>query len=447
MSHGTELLERVDEGSIELLRRCGALARERGETAWLVGGMVRDLVRGVAAPDLDVVVEGDGLGVAQALSREAGGALTRYPWFQTARVDAADGTRVDVATARCETYPRPGDLPRVRAGTIRDDLERRDFTINTLAICLDAGRWGELLDPFDGCHDIAAGLIRVLHRRSFADDPTRILRAVRFSLRFGYALEPGTAEALREAMIGNYFETISGDRLRREILTLLAECPVDGPRALARHGALEAIEAGLSADPEPLRALGREIAGQGEEGPDEAIAEIPDHGSLALAVTAAGLTQQRRWALARRLRLTRAQRDVVVETGSAWARARAEWERRLRAGEASASAAEETFRVLSVGAGVVAAALASAAGDEPLADVLRHVLRRSRWVRPTLGGEDLRDLGCEPGPGLGEILERLRAARIDGEVTSVEEERELAARLLAASRDRERREGREPEEP
>jgi tRNA nucleotidyltransferase (CCA-adding enzyme) len=183
------------------------------DPVYLVGGAVRDLLLGHPRADVDLVVEGD----AAALAARLGGAAAEHERFGTVKVEVG-GHEVDIASARTETYPAPGALPVVApADGIEADLARRDFTINALAIPL-AGE-PRLIDPFGGRDDIEAGLLRVLHERSFEDDPTRAIRAARYGSRFGFAIEPGTYELLRRADLA----TVSADRRRAELERLAAE--------------------------------------------------------------------------------------------------------------------------------------------------------------------------------------------------------------------------------
>jgi tRNA nucleotidyltransferase (CCA-adding enzyme) len=203
---------------------------------YVVGGAVRDLLLGRERADLDLVVVGD----AFALARRLGAEPVEHERFGTASV-VVDGHQLDLASARTESYSRPGALPVVAPATaIEDDLRRRDFTINAMAIPL-AGP-GRLVDPHRGREDLAAGLLRVLHEGSFADDPTRAIRAARYAARFGFEPEPRTAELLRATDLG----TVSGDRRRAELLRLASEeAAPRGLRLLAEWGLIEPQEAGV----------------------------------------------------------------------------------------------------------------------------------------------------------------------------------------------------------
>jgi tRNA nucleotidyltransferase (CCA-adding enzyme) len=181
---------------------------------YLVGGTVRDLLLGATSVDLDVVVEGDAAEVARAL----GGEAVSGDRFRTARAEV-DGTKIDLATARRERYERPGALPSVEPATLAEDLARRDFTINAMAHGLGGEGEPGLIDPHGGLEDLRAGVIRVLHRRSLQDDPTRALRAARYAARLGLALEGETEDLVRAADLS----TVSRDRVQAELERLAAE--------------------------------------------------------------------------------------------------------------------------------------------------------------------------------------------------------------------------------
>ncbi len=190
---------------------------------YLVGGFVRDLILGVDNLDLDIVVEGDGIKFAELLSCKLNAGLTVHKRFGTATLVIDKYFKVDIATARKEYYPQPAHLPEVTSGTLKDDLVRRDFTINAMAISINRGDFGDFIDCFGGRKDLTAKKIRVLHNLSFIDDPTRILRAIRFEQRFGFKIEPKTLKLLKEAKRLKMLERVQPHRLRDELILLLKE--------------------------------------------------------------------------------------------------------------------------------------------------------------------------------------------------------------------------------
>lgn len=207
----------------QLLRTIGKMASQRGFSAYAVGGFVRDLILRYPNYDIDVVVEGDGIQLAQALAQEKEGRIRAHPKFGTASVVFSNGHRLDIATARLEYYDSPASLPRVEHSSIKLDLYRRDFTVNTLAIRLQPEGFGELLDFFGGQRDIKEKTIRVLHNLSFVEDPTRIFRALRFEQRMGFQIARHTQTLMENAVRLGLLGKISGRRLFHELVLCLSE--------------------------------------------------------------------------------------------------------------------------------------------------------------------------------------------------------------------------------
>ena len=203
-----------------VLREIGRLAHHAGQSAYLVGGSVRDWQRGSHhAEDLDITIEGDGIGLAHAAGRALGGTVTAHQQFGTATLVLPGRVkgRVDFASCRRETYARPGAYPRVEPGTLHDDLFRRDFTINAMAMTILPAQFGTLIDPFGGVKDLEQHLLRVMHDQSFLDDPSRILRGIRFRHRFSLEWEPKTREYLRQAIHDGALGLLNAGRLSKEL--------------------------------------------------------------------------------------------------------------------------------------------------------------------------------------------------------------------------------------
>src|SRR4029077_16040913 len=199
------------------------------------GGTVRDILLGEPGFDVDVAVEGDAIGLARAIAKQLAGRVREHEKFGTAVVLYGDDQRVDVVTARTEFYDAPAALPTVEHASIRDDLRRRDFTINAMAASLRGGDFGRLLDPFGGRRDLVAGRIRVLHNLSFIDDPTRILRGIRYENRYGFRMDEHTARLARGCIEMGLVGDLSSERLRDELELLLSEG--EGGDAVLARGA------------------------------------------------------------------------------------------------------------------------------------------------------------------------------------------------------------------
>jgi tRNA nucleotidyltransferase (CCA-adding enzyme) len=207
---------------MDIVKIVGQIADELGVKAYLVGGPVRDKLLGIENFDLDFVVEGNGIRFAESLNKSFKGKLTKYPAFGTATIGSED-KRVDIVTARKETYKKPGAYPKVKPGKIKDDLFRRDFTINAMAIAVNKKGLGKLVDFYNGQKDLKKGLIRVLHDKSFMDDPTRIFRAVRFAVRLGFKIEPHTKKLMKNAVLDGLLGDVNAGRIRKEIELFLKE--------------------------------------------------------------------------------------------------------------------------------------------------------------------------------------------------------------------------------
>jgi tRNA nucleotidyltransferase (CCA-adding enzyme) len=214
------LIERLPPPLLKLTLIAGGLAEKSDIRVYLVGGIVRDLILGRPSIDVDIMAEGDAVRLARQMAEKLGARLTVHRDFGTASLKI-DGFSVDLASCRSEDYLYPGALPRVSPGNIRDDLQRRDFTINAMAICINTPNQGDLTDLFGGRQDLASGLVRVLHDKSFQDDATRMMRAVRYEQRLGFRLESSTSKLLRRSL--DMLDTISGDRLKNELALWLGE--------------------------------------------------------------------------------------------------------------------------------------------------------------------------------------------------------------------------------
>jgi len=379
--------------------------------AFLVGGAVRDLLRGADSVDLDVAIEGDALAAATLLADRLEGEVTRHERFGTATLRAGD-LAVDLASTRNERYARPGALPEVEPASLAEDLARRDFTVNAMAASLAQWALGRLHDPHSGLADLRAGAIRVLHYRSFVEDPTRLLRAVRYEVRLGFAMDAATEQWAREAVVERAPATVSGSRVRDELLDLLGEEEV--AVGVARMRGL-----GLDRALHPALVAGAELVagaalGAAETGADRVLA--------ALAALIAGAADELAgWLDA--LELGRAERDRVARAarrGPALTQALAD---DLRASELHVLLAREPLEALAVALGRGA----------PGGPVLRY-LADVRPVRLEIGGADLLAAGVAQSPAVGRALDETLRRKLDGEVSGRDEELEMALALAREER-------------
>ena len=387
------------------------LADEEGRTLYLVGGAVRDLVLRRSQVDIDLVGEGEMRSLAEAAAAALGGRWLEHRAFGTATVEGQD-FHLDLAMARAERYARPGALPRVRPASIGEDLARRDFTINAMALALCGRQRGQLLDPFDGRGDIARGLVRVLHERSFIDDATRILRAVRYETRFGFSIEEKTLALLKRDLA--YLDTISGARLQHDLLRLLAEDePEKGFLGCQELGVLAAIHNALRFDDELAAAFRRaRRAGQ-----------APPQPELYLALLGTCLSPTDAEAVAVRLALSKRQRQALE--GAAELAQLLPWLSRADTRPSQVVERLDTYPLPAIEAWALAARQ-STAGEK-----LSHYLEQWRYVKPSLDGRAVARLGIARGPLTGSVLRLLKAARLDGQASSRQEEVELVRAVLA----------------
>lgn len=400
------LLGRLPDEGRRLLATVGRLAAEAGTPTAAVGGFVRDLLLGRPRSDVDLVVEGKGSDLARRLGQALGGSVTLHRSFLTATVELGDGRRIDVATARRERYLLPGALPQVEPGSLEEDLARRDFTINAMALRLDGEEKGALLDPHGGARDLGRRVIRVLHPLSFIEDPTRIFRAVRFAERLGFRLAAGTQRLARRAARLGLYQALSGQRLMAEFEAILAEARP--PAILIRLGRLGAFRLLL-----PTYRFGRRRAAR-----LEAVAAVVARVELAPAATRClyllALTESLRAeeaeAVARRLALPAPTRELLE-------RCRREAPALLRALHDAVGPSEAYFRLRAAPEAVVAWTLVLARGRRARGFLTEH-LTRWRRVRPLLTGEDLKALGLSPGPLYRQLLDRVLAAQLDGRIRS-----------------------------
>jgi len=384
------VLERVAD--VPGLRALRELAERRPEPMWLVGGAVRDVLLGREPRDLDVVVEGDALAVAH----ELGEVVAEHERFGTAEV-LVDGAGINLASARTETYPRPGALPEVRLGaTIEEDLRRRDFTVNAIAVSLADGR--EVAFP-GALEDVERRWLRVLHDASFIDDPTRIYRMVRYARRLDLAIEPGTARLARAAVEGGAVYTLTRDRIAAELRLMLAEPDPAGMIAAVR----EWVGSGAPAvDPEVARA---------------ALALLDGEGRVDIVLVGSGCLGDERAAA----------RDIQWFDDSRPARRRAREAARAPEIAEALKTAERPSQIAAAVARrpVEAVALAGALGPR---EPVERWLRELRHVRLEIDGRDVMAAGVPQGPEVRAALERALAARLDGTIPPGREA-ELAAAL------------------
>ena len=443
---------------LELIRCTGEMAAEQGSTIYFVGGLVRDLLLEQPIFDVDLVVEGDAIRLGRALTHKYGGELRTHSRFGTAkwllapeiwqRVTGCDRPPnrnpnescgrlqvggpaclrspdratpenlpafIDLVTARTEFYTRPSALPTVERSSIKQDLHRRDFTINTLAIRLSPGHWGELLDFFGGQADLENGVIRVLHSLSFVDDPTRILRAARFETRLGFHLDVRSESLIADAL--PLFHRVTGGRIRHELELIFNEArPEAALERLQDLGALAAI------DPALASGSARRAFARMRERLDSDFWQLDadDLVRLHWALFLYRLDAPALRNIAQRLMMPRRLSNALYQLPA------------LRQILAQLPESEKPGDVVALLEPLTSPLLAASwlvTENPAIQEQLTRYWTEWRHVKPELTGEDLKRLGLKPGPLYRQIFAALREARLNGEIHTREEEEEFVERV------------------
>lgn len=411
--------ERFPGEIIKLLRDAGEVGDRLGYSVYLVGGSVRDILRGEKNLDIDLVVEGDGINLAQMLAKKYNSVkLITHRRFNTAKLVFKEGMphpdfTVDIATARTEYYERPASLPKVETSSIKKDLYRRDFTINTLAVKLNQKDFGLLIDYFGGQRDIKEGIIRVLHNLSFIEDPTRAFRAVRFAERFGFRISKHTENLLKSTLRLNLFDSLSGTRIYDELVLTFSETnPVAALKRLAEYGLLGVIHKNLKFDKkleDTLKAIHESLTWFDLLFLDEDI-ERPTIYLMGL-LTPLDLKQTQE-ALVRLSTPPKKSKEILE----------------------SKKVAFEIINILMTDDPVVIYKtlkplnletilyIMAIAGKKKIQKAVSYYLLELRKVRPALRGKDLKSMGIPPGPVYSRILDEITKQRLLGRIRTRDEE-------------------------
>ena len=388
---------------------------ERAEGVYLVGGTVRDILLGEESFDVDIAVEGDAIAFAYALAKALGGRATPHHKFGTAIVSYGDHERIDVVTTRTEFYDAPGALPTVERAGLREDLYRRDFTINAMAASLAPDDFGRLVDPFGGRSDLEARVLRVLHNLSFIDDPTRIFRGIRYEARYGFRFDEHSTGLVRGCIEMGLVGDLSSSRLRDELVALLEDPgAADGIRRLGELGADQAIHPHLRGDE-----VAAELFSHGVAIRDELDVDVPTW-RIGLAALAHGMTSDEAYDWLERLKVRRRDADRIVGAVTVAPRI----VERLRDEELDPAQVVALADPFSPDAPL----LALTREDRP---ELREYFSRLRDVNLEIGGADLIAMGLSESPRIGDILGEIRRRKLNGELDGRDAEL-AAARELAS---------------
>jgi tRNA nucleotidyltransferase (CCA-adding enzyme) len=396
---------------LKLVKDISEQAAKRRQRIYLVGGVVRDLLLGHPNFDLDLVVEGNAVKLAQQVAETSQAKLLAHHRFGTAKLRYENFT-LDLATARKETYAKPGALPTVTPGTLKDDLVRRDFSINAMAISLASNDYGELVDPYQGKSDLERRLIRILHPESFSDDATRILRAIRYEQRLCFELEAQTDELLKRDI--HMLNTISGDRIRHELELIFKEKqPEFIINRLAELKVLPRINLFIKGDGWIIEKFDK---ARRLKKPTQLLSL---YFCLLIYSFSETVIEQFLARLNIPAKLSRAMRDTLrLKT-------------RLPLLDKSPMKPSEIYYLLREYELLAIQANAIASDSSIVHRHLQLYLTKLCYVRTSLDGEELKRLGISAGPDMGKVLQILHKAKLDGDVRTRVDEKKLALSLKA----------------
>ncbi len=408
--------ERIPEWLLNMMRRIGEVGSDLGYGVYVVGGFVRDLLLYRKNEDIDIVIEGDGIAFAKTYARMVGARIHAYEKFGTAVVIFPDGFKVDVASARMEHYRFPADLPTVEMSSIKLDLYRRDFTVNTLAIALDPSRFGTLIDFFSAQKDLKEKVIRILHNLSFVEDPTRVYRAIRFEKRFDFTLGKLTENLLKNVVKMDFFKGLSGRRIFTELRLILGEeNPIPALRRLEDYGLLTIIHPVLKPTKRVLGLL------------DEVKKVLAWHDLLFLEETyhrwmvyllalVAPSCREETGEICDKLEIAPRHRGVFTEDRFEADRTLFRLRRRMPVENSEIFKALSGFRI------EILLFMMAGAKQERLKKAVSLYLSQLRFVETSVRGRDLKKMGLPPGPIYREVLQSVLEARLNGRVKTRNDE-------------------------
>ena len=419
-----EYLKKLPQEIKYLIDTVKEVSKETKMPVYLVGGFPRDLILGVKNWDLDITVEGNGIKFAENLAKRLNSGLIRHERFGTATLILGHRLKVDIATTRKEIYPFSASLPVVSPGSLREDLLRRDFTINAMAVSLSEGAGQKLIDIFGGKEDLSAGKIRILHDLSFKDDPTRILRAIRFQQRYNFKIESKTLRLLKEAINSGLLDKVNPHRMRDELILMLKE---EDPSALLEYlcvlGGLSFISDKLKPGKptyDLVKSVNKEIFWF--------MQNFPFHGQfdawlVYFAALLRPLTLAESKMITRRLSLSKQEEKKIA----ACRKINQRFIRRLKNKQIKPAQIFTLLKPLSYEALIL---LRSTSQDTSFKKHIADFLKIYNCVRLCTSGDDLYNLGVLPGPGYQKILNKVLAARRNGKVKNRREELALIKKIV-----------------
>lgn len=408
----------LDRGIIGVVKDIGREAARRKIRAYVVGGFVRDLMLKKKNLDIDIVIEGDAIVLAKALAKKKKAVLRVYQQFGTATLEYKDGLHVDLATARKERYPHAGALPVVRAGTLHDDLFRRDFTINAMAAVIHPKGFGELVDTCEGIKDLRKGKIRILHNKSFIDDPTRILRAVRFEQRFNFSMERQTLILLKSALKKGSLQSVKPPRLFAEFRKILKEPhPAKSIRRLHALKGLDFLRKGFRLQLRLLSRIERNISHLSRR----SFYKGKKWDLVYLMFLGKGMGKKDMESFVSAFHLTRLEKRVLLASRKIPAITKGLSRKSL--------SPSQVYQILNpLDEAIICFLRVHTSGNT----VGRHIdtyLEKSRCVKLGLTGEDLKRMGVPVGQQIGRILDAILLKKIDVDIQVRSQELQEAKKM------------------
>jgi len=409
---------------MDILEQAGKIANDMGDKVYAAGGIVRDLLLGMECLDIDLVVEGDGIELARAIGEKYSGRLRVHPKFRTATVLFPNGNQVDVATARVEFYQYPAAMPQIETSSLHQDLYRRDFSINAMAVSLNKDDFGDVVDFFGGRDDLERGLLRVLHNLSFVEDPTRILRGVRFEKRYHMSLESQTLKLVKEAVRNKMLARVSIERVWEELKHILLE-PRPGP-ALSRFMELQLWEFLFpGVEHFNIRQVMAEIPRSVKTLRSWDLAEPGEPWMVYFLAVLHRTDWDSAKEICQRYHLGKRQADKVAAALGGWRSAMDD----LRDPD-GITMSELARQIMSIPREVYPLIL-TYLNNNASRKRFRQVLTAICYDMPSINGKDLRSLGYKPGPAFKRALDAVWQARLDGVVRTRQEEMSYVKEYLA----------------
>ena len=416
---------KVPEEILKLLKKTGEIAAEQNLNLFAAGGFVRDLLLGIKNLDLDLVVEGDSISFSKRLAETFNAHLKIHEPFKTAVLILPDRLRIDLAAARAESYARPAALPEVVGTTLKQDLTRRDFTINAMAVKLNPNDFGKLIDFFGGQRDLQHGMIRVLHNSSFSDDPTRIFRAVRYEQRYGFRMDPHTEKLLKEGVQSKVILKLSSDRIRNEMILLLSEKnPAPAIQRMGKLKILQLLHPSLKLSGTTLQLL-EQIPETFTHYTEKLQGEKFDPWIVYALALFSELTSSEIEELLIKYRFTLKASQKVGFMKTNW---------HLLIHELSHSDPMEPSEISKKMQGISLEGILffMAYSKNPfLKERLEQYLLKYKNAKLLISGEDLKKIGLKPGPVYREWFEKVKKEQLDGNLQTREQALEFLRRSLS----------------